>query len=212
MAPRKLVEPAIVGAFIATVTAVTALSRVGLISIGTLAASPRRIADGQVWLLFSSASVVDRPIVASVVSFAALASVALLVCGSRVLWLSALLGHTGSTIVAYVGLAALRSLDPGSFHAALAAPDYGVSAISAAWLGAIATTAWIARCRAPSQKAAVALACAGVALFAWMLRGNLTVLDSEHVFAFALGAAVAGRSILGTARSRISQWSPDAAR
>jgi hypothetical protein len=194
-----------VGAFIATVAAVTALSRVGLISIGSLAASPRRIADGQVWLLFSSASVVDRPIVASVVSFGALASVALLVCGSRVLWLSALLGHTVSTIVAYVGLAALRSLDPGSFHAALAAPDYGVSAISAAWLGAIATTAWISRCRAPSQKAAVALACAGVALFAWMLRGNLTVLDSEHVFAFALGAAVAGRSVLGTARSRISQ-------
>jgi len=201
MGPRKLVEPALVGACVAAVSAVSALSREGLISIGALAASPRRIADGQVWLLFSSAIVVDRPIVASVVSFAALASVALLVCGSRVLWLSALLGHTGSTILAYVGLAALRNLDVGSFHAALVAPDYGVSAISAAWLGAIATTAWISRCRAPSQKAAVALACAGVALFAWMLRGDLNALDSEHVFAFALGAAIAGRSVLGTKRS-----------
>ena len=201
MGPLKLVEPAVVGAFVATVCTVSALSREGLISIGTLAASPRRIADGQVWLLFSSAIVVDRPIVASVVSFAALASVALLVCGSRVLWLSALLGHTGSTILAYVGLSALRTLDVGSFHAALVAPDYGVSAISAAWLGAIATTAWISRCRAPSQKAAVALACAGVALFAWMLRGDLNALDSEHVFAFALGAAIAGRSVLGTRRS-----------
>ena len=55
-----------VGAFIAAVSAVTALVRVGLISIGTLAATPRRIADGQVWLLFSSASVVEG-IVATVV-------------------------------------------------------------------------------------------------------------------------------------------------
>src|SRR5437660_9973077 len=115
MRPRKLVELAMVGAFIASVSAVTAL-RVGLISIGTLAATPRRIADGQVWLLFSSASVVDRPIVASLVSLAALASVALLVCGSRVLWLAALLGHTCSTILAYLGLAALQTLDPRAFN------------------------------------------------------------------------------------------------
>ena len=211
MAPRKVVAPAMVGAFIATVSAVTAFSRVGLISIGSLAASPRRIADGQVWLLFSSAGVVDRPIVASVASFAALAFVALLVCGSRVLWLSALLGHTGSTVLAYVGLAALRSVEPGSFRAATAAPDYGVSAISAAWLGAIATTAWTSRCRAPSQKAAVVLACVGVALFAWMLRGTLTVLDSEHVFAFALGAAVAARFVPAHAKRESSNRSAGAA-
>src|SRR2546430_2479899 len=136
MRPRKLVELAMVGAFIASVSAVTALVRVGLISIGTLAATPRRIADGQVWLLFSSASVVDRPIVASLASLAALASVALLICGSNVLWLAALLGHTCSTILAYLGLAALQTLDPGSFNTALGASDYGVSAISAAWLGA----------------------------------------------------------------------------
>jgi len=209
--PRKLVELATVAAFVAAVSAVTALVRVGLISIGTLAATPRRIADGQLWLLFSSASVVDRPIVASLVSLAALASVALLVCGSRVLWLAALLGHTCSTILAYLGLAALQTLDPGSFNAALGAPDYGVSAISAAWLGAIATTAWISRCSAPSQKAAVAFACAGVALFAWMLRGDLTVLDSEHVFAFALGAGVAGRSVLGTVRRSESPMRPHGA-
>jgi hypothetical protein len=40
--PRKLVEPVMVGAFVATVSAVSALSREGLISIGTLAASPHR--------------------------------------------------------------------------------------------------------------------------------------------------------------------------
>ncbi len=169
MRPRKLVELAMVGAFIASVSAVTALVRVGLISIGTLAATPRRIADGQVWLLFSSASVVDRPIVASLASLAALASVGLLICGSRVLWLAALLGHTCSTILA------------------------------------------ISRCSAPSQKAAVAFACAGVALFAWMLRGDLTVLDSEHVFAFALGAAVAGRSVMGTVRRSESPMRPHGA-
>jgi hypothetical protein len=99
-------------------------------------------------------------------------------------------------ILAYVGLAALRSLDPGSFRAAIAAPNYGVSAISAAWLGAIATTAWTSRCRASSQKAAIVLACGGVALFAWILGGTLTAFDSEHVFAFALGAAVPARSVL----------------
>jgi hypothetical protein len=44
-----------------------------------------------------------------------------------------------------------------------------------------------------------------------MLRGTLTALDSEHVFAFAFGAAVAARFVPAHAKRESPNRSPDAA-
>ena len=68
--------------------------------------------------------------------------------------------------------------------------------------------AHLMRHRPAISLSALLMACAGVALFAWMLRGDLNALDSEHVFAFALGAAVAGRVVLGTVRRSDSPMRP----
>ena len=133
-------------------------------------------------------------------SFALLGALTLKVCGTRVLLISALAGHVASTLVVYALLALARTVDSRAFEAVLSAPDYGVSAISAAWLGAIASVSWRARDRTLRGKIATALAVVATALFGWTLRRHLGFLDLEHVVAFGIGVVVAVR-LCGTVRA-----------
>lgn len=175
------------------VCGVTGLARTQtLVSLEALAASPERIAHGEVWLLFSSAFVVDRPVLVSLLGFGMLAMLTLQLCGPRLFWFCALVGHVGSTLLVYGLIETVRAVDPDAYAAAETSPDYGVSAITAAWLGAIAAVAWQGRGRDRRGRAALVLCCGVLGVFAYMLRPQLTVLSSEHVVAFAggLGAAV----------------------
>jgi hypothetical protein len=81
--------------------------------------------------------------------------------------------------------------EPHAFQRTLTAPDYGVSAISAAWLGAITCVLWRTRERMRRGKASIVGACIAVGIFAWMLRSGLNILDFEHVAAFAIGISLA---------------------
>ena len=156
--------------------------------IRVLAASPDRIREGKLWLLVSSAGLVDHPLVLSLVSFVALAGLAFVVCGPRVFWCSAFFGQVLATLLVYVlFIGAVRWVVPGVFGSVVSAPDYGVSAISAAWLGSIATVAWRRRDRSRAGKLSIALSCVAVGLFAYSVRPDLTVLSSEHLVAFVLG-------------------------
>ncbi len=179
-------------AFVLTVSALTAAQAAHAISVEALAASPRNVAAGKVWLLVSSGLVVQSPLALSLLSFTLLALLTLFVCGSQVLWAAAFLGHVCSTLIVYatIGVAGLGDADRVRHVAAL--QDYGVSAIAAAWLGATAAVAWRRRGPRLMDKAPIVLSCLAVALFAWMLRGHLNVLDSEHMLAFGIGAALAG--------------------
>src|SRR5258707_9512064 len=76
--------------------------------VSALAASPARVRDGKLWFLFSSAVWVDRPVVLSLLSFAALAAFALIVCGPRAFWWSAFLGQVAATMLVYVFIGATR--------------------------------------------------------------------------------------------------------
>jgi hypothetical protein len=175
-------------AWVATVAVVSALAAgrpAGWVE--ALAASPERVREGKVWFLFTSAGLVDHPVVISVLSFAALATLAWLVCGMNVFWLSAFLGQVGATLLVYLYIGAARWVVPGAYAAATGSPDYGVSTVSAAWLGSIATVAWQKRGRSRSGKASIALGCVAVTLFAYSVRPDVTVLSSEHVVAFTLG-------------------------
>lgn len=162
-----------------------------------LAASPARIADGQEWLLLTSGLVVQRPVVLSLISFVLLALLVLWMCGPVVMWLVMIAGHVFSTLVAYGLLAVLRAVDPASYAALWQADDYGVSAIAAGWLGVVACSAWSRRGSSARGRAAVVVACAAVGVFALMVerhvQGNLTFLESEHVFAFAFGVLAVAR-------------------
>jgi len=123
--------------------------------------------------------------------------VLLALCGPRILWLAALIGQAFSTLLGYSLIGVARFLDPGAFHQLVSAPDYGLSAISAAWLGAIAAIGWRTR-RQSIGRAAIVLGCVAIACLAWFVRGKgLDLLDSEHVFAFAIGVGVAVGWALG---------------
>ncbi len=160
--------------------------------VRALAASPDRIREGKLWFLFSSAALVDHPLVLSLVCFVALAALARAVCEPRVFWLSAFFGQVIATLLVYVlVVGSVRLVVPGAFDSVVAAPDYGVSAISAAWLGSIATVAWRRRERSRAGKLSIALCCFAVGLFAYSERPDLSVLSSEHLVAFALGIGVA---------------------
>lgn len=198
---RLTVVPAIVWA--ATVAGVGAAAGARIGWVDALAASPERVREGKLWFLFSSAVLVDRPVFISVVSFIALAALAWRISGARVFWLSAFLGQIVATLLVYLFIGTARRLVAGAFSAALASPDYGVSTVSAAWLGSIATVAWRHRGRSHIGKASIAGSCIAVALFAYSVRPDLTVLSSEHLVAFGLGVGAAIPGLFTASFTRI---------
>ena len=188
---RPSVSAVAFAAFVLVVATLTAAQATGGIDVGAVAASPQRIASGRLWLLITSGLLVQKPFAVSLLSFAALGALTLVVCGWRVLAWAALLGHVSATLIVYGALALVRLASPAAFAGVWSAPDYGVSAIAAAWLGAVACVAWRRRAPTLAGKAPVVISCAAIAAFAWTLRGDLNVLDSEHGFAFVIGALVA---------------------
>jgi hypothetical protein len=172
------------------VCATTVVARMHLVALSTLAASPRALGEARLWSLLTSALLVQSPLFWSLVSFAVLGALTLRVCGASTLWISAVAGHVGSTLAVYALLASARTVDGDLFQVVQRAPDYGVSAVSAAWLGAVACASWRARDRTLGGKLATALAVVAVALFGWTLRRHLNILDLEHVIAFGIGLVV----------------------
>jgi hypothetical protein len=178
------------------VSAVTVANRAGLLSARTLAATQESLGDGRIWLLATSALVADRPAVASIAGLAVVGLAATALCGARVTWVAAALGHVCSALIVYVALDLVRTADAGAFGGAVSFPDYGTSAIVAAWIGAIACALWLRGRRA----GAVAL-CVAAALVGWLCKGTLTILDTEHAVALAAGvAAVRLASVVDRAR------------
>ncbi len=175
---------------LAVVGGLTLLRIHGIVSVHALASSPDQLAEGHVWLLATSGIVLEGPLVAGMLGFAALAVTALLVCPPRVLFLSALLGHVCSTVLAYLGLGLVRVFEPEAFRFFVTAPDYGVSAIAAAWLGAVAAITWTRR-RGRAGRLFTVIFVVAVTAFGWSLRRDLNALDSEHVIAFAIGIGLA---------------------
>jgi len=201
---RLLVVPALV--WLAVVAGVSLVSRERVGWVAGLAASPERVREGRLWFLFTSAVLVERPVLLSLFAFAALAALAWRVCGARVFWLSALWGQVAATVLVYLFIGVARLLVSGAYASVIGAPDYGVSAVSAAWLGSVAAVGWRRRGRSLAGKASISVSCVAVALFAYTVRPDLTVLSSEHFVAFALGVAVAipglGRSLF----ERLHVW------
>jgi hypothetical protein len=166
------------------ISIVTAITRVGYVSVRTVAASPQTVGDGRIWLLASSALVADRPAVASVVGFVIVGLAAVALCGPRVAWLAAASGHVFSAAIVYAGIGIARAADPTAFQSLVDYPDYGTSAIIAAWIGALACLLWLRERRVQ----AVAL-CVTSAVLGWYFKGTLTALDTEHAFALGFGVA-----------------------
>jgi hypothetical protein len=168
----------------------TAANRAGWLGLSHLAASPRAVAEGKIWLLFTSGVVADRPWLPSLLGFAIVGFTALSLARARVVVAAALAGHVLATLVVYGFLGAVDAVDHGAFANLVDQPDIGLSAIIAAWIGVISCMLW-RRFRSGRAHVLNVLGCIGCALIGFAFRPAVTVLDSEHIVAFALGVAVA---------------------
>ena len=160
------------------VSAVTVLSRLEVLSARELASTPESLGDGRVWLLASSALVADRPAVASIAGLVVVGIAAVALCGARVVLIAAVLGHVFSAAIVYA------AIDASSFSGVARVPDFGTSAIIAAWIGAIACVLWLR-----GRRSQAVVLCVVSGLLGWLFNGQLTVLDTEHAVALAIGAA-----------------------
>lgn len=146
-----------------------------------LRASADKLAGGQVWVLLTSALDAQGPLPRLQVALAA-AVAALVIArdGARLWWGVALAGHVLSALVAYAAIAIAVALgSDGAAHAA-AQPDYGVSCVLAAGLGALLT-------RRGDRTSRVI----GIAGTAVLLPFSVSWYGSEHLLAVAFGAAAA---------------------
>jgi hypothetical protein len=182
-------------AFVLTVGGLTGAQRARLISLDSVAASPHKFAEGKYWLLLTNGLVADRPTALSLLALVLFGVAALAVCGSRVLWTSALVGHVGATVLVYYSIALVRLSHPNAFHDALGKPDIGVSAICAAWLGAIAAVGWRHARPSRAKRMWIVLGVATIGVIAWQVNSTLTILDADHGVAFVIGIAIAGARV-----------------
>jgi hypothetical protein len=160
------------------------------LALSTFAASAAKIGAGEIWLLPASALVVDRPVYVGLVAFCLIGFAVLRICGARVFWVVAAVGHIGSTLAVYAIIGASRLTDPDVFTRTLVRPDFGVSAMQGAWVGAIAATAWGWAHADPRTRALVGAGVCAVAGVAWWLHPDPSILTTEHLFAFLIGWCV----------------------
>ena len=192
---------------VSVVTGITFAARAHELPLTPFMASAAKIASGQVWVLPASALIVDRPVLIGLAAFGVLGMATLLFCGARTFWLAAAVGHAGSTLLVYAIIGSTQLADPEAFASAAVRPDFGVSAIQGAWVGAITATAWS---RAGTDHRGRSLVAAGVCAVAgvgWWLHPDPSILTTEHLFAFFIGCGiVARRRLAGAARTAVSRW------
>jgi hypothetical protein len=174
----------------AAIAVTTFWGRVAGLQVRDLAASPAAVAQGRVWLLFSSVLIADRPAAASLIGFMVVGLATLAVCGARALLVAGVAGHVLSAIVVYLAIALIRVFAPAALRQVVTLADYGTSAVIAAWIGAVAHRWWSAHKHVGRRFGVLAL-CAAAGLIGWLLSPDLTVLDSEHAVALGIGVATA---------------------
>src|SRR4051794_425722 len=156
---------------------------------GALAASPDALAGGRLWLLPASGLIVQGAVPALQLAAAALLAWGVVRrLGPATFWIAAVAGHVGATLLTYGAIGALWLVDAPAARPVTDAPDYGISAVSAACAGALAASGTVRHL--PRPRLAVALGVGALAAFAVLTpaRGELTA--AEHLIAFAAGAAV----------------------
>ena len=175
---------------VTVVAALTFATRAHELPLSPFVGSAAKIASGQVWVVPASALIVDRPALIGLAAFGLLAAATLRFCGARTFWLAAAMGHAGSTLLVYAIIGSTRLADPHMFTRAVVTPDFGVSAIQGAWVGAITATAWGRAGADHRHRALVAAATCALAGVAWLLHPDPSILTTEHLFAFFIGCAI----------------------
>jgi membrane associated rhomboid family serine protease len=177
-------------AWLAAVGVIAALqAATGSPRAAALASTPDGIAHGQAWTLLTSGLVIDGAPLAQFAGTALVVAGALRALGGGRFWLVALTGHVGATLVTYAGVALLSLTAPGDVDRVIDAPDYGVSAVWAACLGAVVAKGSLRRAGAVGV-VSPAFGVAGLAVFVALVPQTTGVAAVEHLLAFALGGLV----------------------
>lgn len=152
-----------------------------------LGSSPASVANGHVIPLITSGLVIDGPAVPQIAALAATLALALRQFGTIRTWRTALTAHVGGTLLAYVGVWALDTLDHGFVEPVLHAPDYGISVVLTSELGAVL------RAHKPRLIPPTASALAAATTVTCCIAGQLdplTLANLEHLLGFVIGAAL----------------------
>jgi hypothetical protein len=160
----------------------------GLPRVEELAASPAALAAGKVWTLATSAFMIAGSPPAQYVATTAVVAAVVALAGARTFWIAAITAHVGATLIAYAGIAVLWVVARPDVDALIAAPDYGISAVWAGGVGALAAVA-VSR-SGERRRLSVGLALGGLLVFMVLVPVGGELADVEHLLAFALGALV----------------------
>jgi hypothetical protein len=178
------------GVLVCAVTGITFAIHAHELPSTPFVASAATIASGRLWVLPASALVVDQPVLIGLAAFGVLAVAMLGICGARMFWLAAVAGHAGSTLLVYAIIGSTQVLDQDAFSRAAVTPDFGVSAIQGAWVGAITATAWRRAGAERRTRCLVAVGVSAVAGVGWWLHPDPSILTTEHLFAFLIGSGI----------------------
>jgi hypothetical protein len=159
-------------------------------TVQELASSPTLLAEGQWWRLITSGLIVQGPAVPQVLAIAVLGGAGIYFGGSWLFWRTALLGHVVGTMVAYGAFSVAWFANHAASARFLTSPDYGVSLIWCAALGAFAAWAWLgpgSDIRRPLHPFA-SLAC--FAVMAIVIAYSDPMAAVQHIVAFAVGLGI----------------------
>jgi hypothetical protein len=102
-----------------------------------LASSADLVADGELWRLFTSGLVVDDVAAPQIALTAVAAVLAIRAVGALVWWAAVVAGHVGSALITYAIIGVAILLGSESAEAAADDPDFGISCVLGATLGAL---------------------------------------------------------------------------
>ena len=152
------------------------------------ATSPALVDHGALWTLFSSALVLDHVHWVQLLAATGLTWALLRRDGPGALWSAMLLGHVGSTLVAYAGVGVLWETGARR-HAAEIAPDFGISCVWRTLLALLLCGVVLRGARRHRADAWPLVLLAGV-LYAVVAIGTATsIAAAEHAGAIVAGIA-----------------------
>jgi hypothetical protein len=184
--------------YLVTVIVIAILRAVtGFPTITELASSPALLLHGEWWRLVTSAFVIDGPPIPQLIAIGVLGSLGIYFGGSWTFWSTALAGHFLGTLITYGGLALVWIQNHDSAGLYLTDPDYGVSLIWCAALGAFAGMVWFGTLKwSRLQKMWVVVVALSIMVLVTVMSDQMDAI--QHILAFLIAALIvgtAGRSV-----------------
>jgi hypothetical protein len=164
----------------------------GFPTVNELASSPAQLMHGEWWRLVTSAFVIDGPAIPQVIAIGVLGSLGIYFGGSWMFWSTALAGHFFGTLIAYGGIAIVWAQNHAAVAAFITDPDYGVSLIWCAALGAFAGMVWfgnLIKWRGV-QKMWVVVIALSIMVLVTVMSDKMDAI--QHILAFLIGGLIAG--------------------